>query len=380
MRFLHLADLHLGKKLCGYSLLADQRTTLENALHIAQENCANAIVLAGDIYDKFVPSEEAIQLYDRFLRGAEERGIPVLCVSGNHDSAERLAFGASLMRSAGYWVSPVYDGSVCRVVLRDEFGAVNFYLLPFLKPVQVRQFFPDAQIESYTDAVNLALSTIEMDFLERNVLITHQYVRGSLCSEPDFSVGGIDQVDGSVFGDFDYTALGHIHGAQAVAGERVRYAGSIVPCSFSECGQVKSATLVELGEKGSVSVKLVPLHQLHGMRKLRGTYMELSAREFYSAINCDDYMQVTLTDEEDVPGAFDRLRLIYPNLMQLLYDNCRQRIQQALDSDALPEKERTPFDWLDELFRLQNNREMSEEERQVAQTLLEKCIKEDGML
>lgn len=379
MRFLHLADLHLGKNLCGYSLLADQRTVLEDALHIAHENCASAIVLAGDIYDKSVPSEEAIQLYDGFLRGAEERGIPVLCVSGNHDSAERLAFGASLMRSAGYWVSPVYDGNVCRAVLRDEFGAVNFYLLPFLKPVQVRRFFSDAQIESYTDAVRLALSTIEMDFSERNVLITHQFVRGSLCSEPDLSVGGIDQVDGSVFGDFDYTALGHIHGAQAVAGECVRYAGSIVPCSFSECGQVKSATLVELGEKGDVSIKLVPLHQLHGMRKLRGTYMELSARDFYSAINCYDYMQVTLTDEEDVPGAFDRLRLIYPNLMQLLYDNCRQRIQQALDSDAPPEKERTPFDWLDELFRLQNNREMSEEERKMAQTLLEKCIKEDEM-
>ncbi len=379
MRFLHLADLHLGKNLCGYSLLADQRAAMEDALRIAQENCVNAIVLAGDIYDKSVPSEEAIQLYDGFLRGAEERGIPVLCVSGNHDSAERLAFGASLMRSAGYWVSPVYDGSVCRVVLRDEFGAVNFYLLPFLRPVQVRRFFPDAQIESYTDAVKLALSTIEMDISERNVLIMHQFVRGSLCSDPDLSVGGIDQVDGSVFEKFDYTALGHIHGAQAVAGECARYAGSIVPCSFSECGQVKSATLVELGEKGDVSIKLVPLHQLHGMRKLRGTYMELSARDFYSAINCDDFMQVTLTDEEDVPGAFDRLRLIYPNLMQLLYDNCRQRMQQALDSDAPPEKERTPFDWLDELFRLQNNREMSEEERKMAQTLLEKCIKEDEM-
>lgn len=360
MRLLHLADLHLGKRVHEFSMLEDQRYILKQILGIMEEEHADGVLIAGDIYDKTVPPAEAVQLLDDFLTRIAERKIPVFLISGNHDSAERISFGAKLFAKSGVYFASGYQGKTEFVTLEDAYGKLDIYLLPFIRPVYVRQAFPELaeEIVSYQDALRIVLAHIDLDREHRNVLVAHQFVTGAeRCESEEIQVGGLDNVDASLFRDFDYVALGHIHGPQWISRETVRYAGTPLKYSFSEARHQKAVTMIELRGKGEVEIRKIPLIPLRDMRKIRGTYEELTRRSVYENTNLEDYVQVTLTDEEDIFDAVGKLRVIYPNLMKLEYDNRRTGKSQET---AVEEKaERTPLEYTKELFAMQNERSMS---------------------
>lgn len=379
MKFLHLADLHLGKRVNGFSMLEDQAHILRQILAILDDEQPDGVLIAGDVYDKSVPSVEAVELLDGFLTELRARGVPVLLISGNHDSPERLAFGGRVMDSCGIHISPVYDGALAPVTLHDEFGPVHVWLLPFVKPAHVRRWFPDADIESYTDAVAEAVAHMDIDTSARNVLVTHQFVTGGARSgSEELSVGGTDNVDSGVFAPFDYVALGHLHGAQHIGRETIRYAGSPLKYSFSEARQHKSVTVVTLGEKGDVQVRTVALTPLRELREIRGSYDELTARSFYEHTTYrSDYLHLILTDEQDVFDAMSRLRTIYPYLMTLDYDNARTRAAGGTSVSAETER-RTPLELFEALYQRQNHRPMSEVQRAYIAQLMEQIMEVQG--
>lgn len=379
MKFLHLADLHLGKRVNGFSMLEDQAHILRQILAILDDEQPDGVLIAGDVYDKSVPSVEAVGLLDGFLTELRARGVPVLLISGNHNSPERLAFGGRVMDSCGIHISPVYDGALAPVTLQDAFGPVHVWLLPFVKPAHVRRWFPDADIESYTDAVAEAVAHMDIDTAARNVLVTHQFVTGGARSgSEELSVGGTDNVDSGVFAPFDYVALGHLHGAQHIGRETVRYAGSPLKYSFSEARQHKSVTVVTLGEKGDVQVRTVALTPLRELREIRGSYDELTARSFYEHTTYrSDYLHLILTDEQDVFDAMSRLRTIYPYLMTLDYDNARTRAAGGMSVPAETER-RTPLELFEALYKRQNHQPMSEVQRAYIAQLMEQIMEVQG--
>ena len=379
MKFLHLADLHLGKRVNGFSMLEDQAHILRQILAILDDEQPDGVLIAGDVYDKSVPSVEAVGLLDGFLTELRARGVPVLLISGNHDSPERLAFGGRVMDSCGIHISPVYDGALAPVTLQDAFGPVHVWLLPFVKPAHVRRWFPDADIESYTDAMAEAVAHMDIDTAARNVLVTHQFVTGGARSgSEELSVGGTDNVDSGVFAPFDYVALGHLHGAQHIGRETIRYAGSPLKYSFSEARQHKSVTVVTLGEKGDVQVRTVALTPLRELREIRGGYDELTARSFYEHTTYrSDYLHLILTDEQDVFDAMSRLRTIYPYLMTLDYDNARTRAAGGMFVPAGMER-RTPSELFEALYLRQNHRPMSEVQRAYIAQLMEQIMEVQG--
>lgn len=379
MKFLHLADLHLGKRVNGFSMLEDQAHILRQILAILDDEQPDGVLIAGDVYDKSVPSVEAVGLLDGFLTELRARGVPVLLISGNHDSPERLAFGGRVMDSCGIHISPVYDGALAPVTLHDEFGPVHVWLLPFVKPAHVRRWFPDADIESYTDAMAEAVAHMGIDTAARNVLVTHQFVTGGARSgSEELSVGGTDNVDSGVFAPFDYVALGHLHGAQHIGRETIRYAGSPLKYSFSEARQHKSVTVVTLGEKGDVQVRTVTLTPLRELREIRGSYDELTARSFYEHTTYrSDYLHLILTDEQDVFDAMSRLRTIYPYLMTLDYDNARTRAAGGMSVPAETER-RTPLELFEALYKRQNHQPMSEVQRAYIAQLMEQIMEVQG--
>ena len=371
MKFIHLSDLHIGKRVNEISMIEDQAYILTQIIRIIDGERPDAVVIAGDVYDKSIPPAEAVTLFDEFLCRLAKRSLPVLIISGNHDSPERLAFGGRLMAGSGIHLAPVYDGIVEPVTLSDSHGDVRFWLLPFIKPVHVKHCFPDAGIESCTDALRTAVEHMGVDFTGRNVLVTHQFVTGAAtCESEEIIVGGSDNVDASVFEGFDYVALGHIHGPQNIGSNRIRYCGTPLKYSFSEAEHYKSVTVVELGEKGNLQLHTVPLTARHDIHQLRGTFAELTDKAFYTGTAVDDYLHIILTDEEDVPEAVGRLRVIYPNLMKLSYDNTRTRTDQVVDG-AENVKNKSPLELFEELYELQNNQPMSEVQMAFTRELIE---------
>ena len=376
MKLIHISDLHLGKRVNGFSMLEDQAYILTQILSVLDAEQPDAILIAGDVYDKSLPPAEAVQLLDDFLFRLSERELQVFLISGNHDSPERVAFASRLIAPAGIHLSPVYNGKVEPVVLEDLFGPINFYLLPFLKPVHVRRFFPEAEIESYTDALRTAVEAMGMDKTMRNVLLTHQFVTGGDRSDSEeISVGGADNVDAAVFEGIDYVALGHLHKPQTVGTERLRYCGSPVKYSFSEANHEKSVTVVTLKEKGNLEVRTVPLIPLRDMRELEGTYEELTYKPNYDGTNTGDYLYITLTDEEEVPDAIGKLRLIYPNLMKLDYNNSRTRANPDLAEEERAE-DRSPLDLFGAFYERQNGHPLSPEQKAFSRELMEQIWEE----
>lgn len=377
MKLIHLSDLHIGKRVNEVSMLEEQEYILARILTILDEEKPDAVMICGDVYDKTIPSAEAVQLLDDFLFRLSKRNLPIMIISGNHDSPERLSFGYRLMDGSGIHLSPVYNGQVSPIVLKDSYGEVCFYLLPFLKPAHVRRFYPEESIDSYTDALRTAVSHMNIDTAKRNVLLTHQFVTGAAtCDSEELSVGGADNVDASVFEDFDYVALGHIHGPQNIGSQKIRYCGTPLKYSFSECSHQKSVTVVELGEKGSLTLRTVPLLPRHDMRQIRGSYEEITAKSFYDGTDTEDYLHIILTDEEDVPEAMGRLRVIYPNLIQLSYDNTRTRTDSHI-SGAEDVKAKSPLELFGELYAQQNGQSLSDVQEAYLQDLMEKIWEEE---
>lgn len=386
MRFVHLSDLHLGKRVNEFSMLEDQAYILKKILKIIEEEKPHAVMIAGDVYDKSIPPVEAIDLFDDFLTTLANWNIPVFIISGNHDSAERVSFGSNLMKSSGVYFSPAYNGKIESIKLNqkneiDEYGPINVFLMPFLKPAIVKSFVESeedyANIQTYTDAISYVVQKMNINKSERNILVAHQFVTGATrCDSEDLSVGGSDNVDVNVFDSFDYVALGHLHGPQKAGREFVRYCGTPLKYSFSEVNHKKGVGIVEIEKKGSVIYKSVPLEPLRDMRELKGSYEELTLLKNYENTKTDDYISITLTDENDIPQAFGKLQSIYKNLMKLNYDNQRTRknnnIQQLLNVENL-----SPFEIISNFYNEQNNHPMNEKQEKYMKNLIEKNWEEE---
>ena len=364
MRFLHLSDLHLGKRVNEFSMLEDQAYILKEILNIIDEQKVEAVLIAGDIYDKVIPSAEAVRLLDDFLTRIAARELPVFLISGNHDSAERIAFGSRLMSSRQIYLSPVFESDVEPVTISDRYGEINIYMLPFVKPSLVKRVYP-------------AVQHMQIDTDKRNILLAHQFVTGAVrCDSEELSVGGVDDVDASVFDGFDYVALGHLHGPQKIGKETVRYSGTPLKYSFSETNHKKAAVIVDVEEKGKINIQQIPFLPKHDMREIRGTYMEVTALDFYKDMNTDDYLHITLTDEEDIPDAIGKLRCIYPNIMKLSYDNLRTRAVGTVRGTAEVE-EKSPMELLREFYEFQNNQPMTDEQEEIARGMMEEIWEDE---
>lgn len=377
MKIMHLSDLHIGKKVNEYSMLQDQIYILKEILRIIDNEKVETVIIAGDVYDRSLPPNEALELFDEFLYQLSGRNVNVFVISGNHDSPERISYGGRMMTENKIFLSPVYDGNVKPISLNDDYGEVNFYLLPFVRPADIRRYFPDENIENYTDAVKVAIDNMNVDFSERNILVTHQFVTGAELSESeDIIVGGTDNVSGEVFDGFDYVALGHIHREQTVGKDNIRYCGTPLKYSFSEAKNIKSVTILDFNDKGNIEYSKIPLTPLRDMREIRGTYYELTLKSSYESTNTEDYLHITLTDEEDIPDAIGKLRSIYPNIMKLDYDNLRTRGSGTVDAIENIES-KSPFELFADLFKQQNNQEMSEEQEEIMRNLIDKIWEEN---
>lgn len=376
MKFFHLSDLHLGKRVNEFSMLEDQWDILQKIVVLAKKYKPDAVFIAGDVYDKSMPIVEAVQLLDRFLVWLNELEVAVFIVSGNHDNAERVAFGADLLKNSRIHIVQSYNRKITPVTLSDEYGDINIWMLPYLKPSLVRRHFPDREIATYSDTISAALSNVDLDASTRNVLIAHQFVTGAITSESEeISVGGSENVDGSVFDGFDYVALGHIHRPQKIGRETLRYSGTPLKYSFSEVSHTKSITVVDMAGKGKITITELPLIPLREMREIRGAYNEVMSRNNYRGTNTNDYVRVILTDESDEPDALAKLRNVYPNLMRLEYDNRRTRTAISLEIVTSTEK-KTPSQLFGELFEMQNGQAMNEKQSKYVENLFNDIWKE----
>ena len=353
-------------------MIEDQKYILKAILNSIDEYKPDAVIIAGDVYDKSIPSTEAVELFDDYLVSLSQREVQVFIISGNHDSPERLAFGNKLIDRTGIHISPVYNGELVSYEMEDEYGKVRFYLLPFIRPSNVRRFFPEEELTTYTDAVRIALSAVKPDTSFRNVMIAHQFITGASVSESEeISVGTVENVDASVFEEYDYVALGHIHGPQRAGGDMIRYCGTPLKYSTSEASQKKSITCVELREKGNVNITTIPLIPLRDLAVLRGRYDELMAKSFYeNTTYCNDYVHITLTDEDDIPEVISKLRVVYKNLLNVEYDNRRTRHDSVITGAEQTER-KTPAELFSDFFREQNGYDMSEKQTGIVNALIE---------
>lgn len=372
MKLLHLADLHIGKTVNQFSMIDDQRYILAKILKIIEEHQVEAVLIAGDVYDKAVPSVEAVMLLNDFLSELAQRKRKVFVISGNHDSAQRIGFGSEIMKMSNVFLSKPFDGLPEKVVLKDDEGMINIYMLPFVKPAVVKPFYPEEEINSYEDAISVVMKHTGIKKQERNILMAHQFIRGGKrCDSEDLSIGGIDEVSVENFEGFDYVALGHLHGAQQIGNSYVRYAGSPLKYSFSEVKHKKAALIVDVKEKGNIIFEEIPLEPKRDMQKISGTYMEITEKSFYRSMNTEDYMYILLKDEEDIPEAMGKLRSIYPNIMKLEYDN--QRTRNIAEIEAEDEVERkTPLQLFEEFYEFQNHQELNEEQKKLLISLIDK--------
>lgn len=372
MKLMHLSDLHLGRRLYEYSLIDDQKYLLNRILALVEQEQPRAVLIAGDVYDKSVPSAEAVALLDEFLCRLSELVSDIFLISGNHDSPERIAFGGRLMDARGVHISPVYSGAIQPITLDGRF---DFYLLPFVRPATVRAVHPDAEIETYTDAVKTAVSAMPIQPKRVNILVAHQFVTGATRSDSEETfVGDAGNVDIAAFDPFDYVALGHIHASQNLS-PRVRYCGTPMMYSVSERNSVKTATIAEIDESGAVSVRTVPIEPLRRIRQIQGNFSEVTEKAFYASIPTGDYIKIVLTDETDVPDAHAKLRTIYPNLLCIEYDNARTRRNQIIGA-AEASSEKSPVQLFEELFEKQNNQPMSDRQRKIVAELIEELKEE----
>lgn len=372
MKFVHLADLHIGKRINGFSMLDDQKYILEQIIHAVETDKPDAVFIAGDVYDAPLPPVEAVRLFDEFLTRLSALGVSIFIISGNHDSADRLAFGTNLLVKSRVYISAVLTGKFMPVKLADKYGTVNVYMLPFLKPIHAKKIWPDEEIQTYEDAVRIAVKNMNINKQERSVIIAHQFITGAKTSDSEeINVGGLDNISADVFSAFDYAALGHIHRPQKIGYDTVRYAGTPLKYSFSECSHKKMLTFVEIKEKNNIDIELQPLKPLHDMREIRGNYNDLVLKDNYIGTAADDYIAVTLTDEEEIPDAVSKLRTVYPNIMKLTYDNTRTQTNNIINADDTALNE-MPIDMLEDFYMLQNNKPFTARQHDFADALIKK--------
>ncbi|MBD5128742.1 MAG: exonuclease SbcCD subunit D [Ruminococcaceae bacterium] len=375
MKLFHLSDLHLGKRIHERSLLKDQEDILNRMIEAAAVEKPDAVMIAGDVYDRSVPSEEAVALFDELLFRLSELDISVLVISGNHDSAERLGFGGRIMERSGVFISPEFNSANYKrilqpVVLNDEFGEVNFYMLPYITPAAVRAA-RGGEISGWNEMAERVFADMDIDASKRNILIAHQFVTGaSSCDSERVSVGGADNIDAYVFEAFDYVALGHIHGKQHIGRETLRYCGTPLKYSFSEVSHHKSITVVEVGEKGSVSISEIPLDKpLHDWREIKGKFSDITEQ------SSEDFVKVVLTDEEEIYNAIGKLREYFPNIMSLEYDNSRTRAEKAFVPTERFDK-LSPAELFAEFYKQQRGTELNGEQLAIVNDIFTEITEE----
>lgn len=358
-------------------MLKDQQYIFEKIIQIIDGQKIECVLIAGDIYDKSIPSKYAVQLFDDFLTKMAKRNIPIFIISGNHDSAERIAFGSKLMCQSKVYFSPAFEGDIKPILLRDEYGEIAVYMLPFIKPAIVKNIYEYADIESYNDAVKIAIEHMDIDKNRRNILVAHQFVTGAETSESeDISVGGIDNVDACVFNDFDYVALGHIHKPQHIYRDTIRYCGTPLKYSFSEAKHKKSVTIVTLKQKQNIMIDTIELIPKRDMCEIKGYYQEVTALNYYQNMNTQNYMHIILKDEQDIADAMAKLRSIYPNIMRLDYDNKRTQNNQIIQTTQNIEN-KTPLQLLQQFYEIQNNDVMNKQQTMFCSKIMEEIWEEE---
>lgn len=376
MKLLHLADLHLGKIVKDFNMVDDQRYMLNKVIELIKSENIDAVMIAGDVYDRSIPSEDAVQLFDDFIYELTEIPVKVFLISGNHDSDERLNFGSRIFVEKGVFFAAKYEGNLYKKTLEDEFGPINFYLMPFIKAAQVRAFFPDSEIKNYDDAVRTVLKNSDINTDERNIILAHQFVAGrsgeiALSGSEGVAtkhVGLVEQIGFDVFDDFDYAALGHIHKAQAVGREEVRYSGTLLKYHVDEVDDVKSVPIVTIGEKGSVSIEFKEIKPKREMRLLKGTLKQLLSPE--NITNADDYIIAVLTDEEPVLDVMNIFRQYYPNTLHLSYEFEKSISEEMVDIDRLTEIKSFP-ELISEFYSQMYGMEISDEELKLMNRIAE---------
>lgn len=380
MKFIHLGDLHLGKNVNEFSMIEDQKYILNEIIEIIKRESVDAVLIAGDIYDRSIPSEEAVKLFDSFLTELSRMGKSVFAISGNHDSDERLNFGSRLFTANRIYIAGRYDGKIEHIDVEDEHGVIHVWLMPYVKASRVAHFYPDEDTSTYDAAFRTAIGKCNVDSSERNLILVHQFVTGK-SEEPELSgsesvmlnVGTIEKISSDCFDSFDYVAMGHIHGAQAVGRETCRYAGSPLKYSLNqrELNREKTVPVITLSEKGKVKVEKFPLKPLREIRRIKGELKYL----IENAVDTDDYIYATLTDETIQFDAMSRLQEVYPNTMKLDYDNESTRAIQEFDGAADTEGksfQELVFDF----YKIINGSEPSEEEWEI----LQEVAKEAGVI
>lgn len=379
MKFIHLSDLHLGKKVNGFSMIDEQKYILNQILEMMSEIKPDCVLIAGDVFDTGIAPVEAIKLFEQFLKSLSEIHTPVFVISGNHDSADRLSYCSDFIADKGIYISKSLGGDIEPITLSDEYGEVNIYLLPFIKPVDVNNIYK-MEFSNYTDAVKYVIDRMNVDTSKRNVLVAHQYVTGAMPSESETSinVGGLDNVEKYIFDVFDYTALGHIHRMQNIGSQSVRYCGTPLKYSLSETGTTKYLNVVEIKEKGTLTVDEIPLEPKNDMRQIKGKYDDLVSRKNYEGTAVNDYIYAVLTDENDIPDVVSKLRTVYPNIMAISYDNVHtsrnnpEEVYQKYES-------RTPLEFFGELFKRQNNENLTADDEKILKELISEIWEEEEL-
>ncbi|NLP26636.1 MAG: exonuclease SbcCD subunit D [Clostridiales bacterium] len=375
MKFLHLADLHLGKRVNEFSMINEQKHILNQIIEVALDLGIDTIIIAGDVYDKTIPNNDAVILLDNFLTKLTSEGISVIMISGNHDSSERLNFGSRLMKKNKVYINSIFDGKMNKVVFNDGYGALNIYTLPFVKPALIATFYPDFKITTYDKAIKVIMENTEINTSERNMLVAHQFVTsGSESPErsesESISVGGIDNVDASSFDKFDYVALGHLHKNQKIGRETIRYSGSPLKYSISEVNHKKSITFIDMKEKGKTILKNIPLMPINDLREIRGPIASLVDENIARLNNTNDYIHAILTDEEQIYDAIGQLRSVYPNTMKISFDNSKTKINETFSGLSMDLNTKSDLELFQEFYAIQNNREMSDKQIEFISKLL----------
>lgn len=376
MKILHLADLHIGKMIYEQSLLEDQKYMLQQIIEIVEQEKIEAVLIAGDIYDRSVPPGEAVEVLNDFLNTLiKQLKVKVFMIAGNHDSKERLNFGSRILENDGLYIQTNYDGQIRKVALSDQ---INVYLLPFLKPIEVRPYFPDEKIENYNDAMKCIMQNETIDSSKINLLMAHQFVTNcqnspERCDSEVTPVGGIENVEVSNFDAFDYVALGHIHGPQRIGKDTIRYAGTMLKYSFSEVNHHKSAVVITIDEPTKkLDYALLPLKPLRDMRVLKGPIQELLKPENYQGTNTDDYIKAILTNSEAIYDAIGQMRKVYPHTLSLEIENCQTSFGQEEWQKLEKIKKKSEFELFEDFYQFQNNRPLDEEQTKMVQDAIQK--------
>lgn len=378
MKLLHLADLHIGKIIYEQSLLEDQEYMLKEIVKIISQEKVNAVLLSGDIYDRSVPPADAVDVLNNFLNSLiKVLKVKVFVIPGNHDSKERLNFGSKIFESDGLYIQSSYDGKLRCVELAED---INIYMLPFVKPIEVKSYFENEKINTYNEAIKLIMSREEINEKKVNVLMAHQFVTAGnnnpeICESETLNVGGVENVDTSNFEKFDYVALGHIHGPQRIGKDTIRYAGTMLKYSFSEVNHNKSVVLIDIKNKKDIEYKLIPLKPLRDMRIIKGPIEELLNKENYKDTNTQDYIKAIITNEEAIYDAIGQIRRVYPNTLSLEISNIKSSIQNAELENIESLKQKDEFELFDDFYEFQNNVRLDEEQKEIIKEIIEKSKK-----